>query len=111
MKLTQETHRVSLEENKQYTSDVADKQSYFEPKDEQDVFTVEDVGETIFKKALSDKKTTYLMGLNIIAEATTHEEEIRIEQTLNNLDTKVLIPIIAAIVTLINQERLKQKQN
>nr|WAE43520.1 MAG: hypothetical protein [Microviridae sp.] len=85
-------------------------ESSFEPQDKQDFYKVEEIDGTIFKKAESDLRTVYLLGENIIADAQTEKERKEIEKGLKTMNTRLLVPLVAAIIQLIQKtETYNQK--
>lgn len=66
-------------------------------------FKIKKLGKTIFTKAKNQKQTVYLLGQNVIAEAKTPWEEIKLDFKLQHVDTKTLIPIISAMILELNK--------
>ena len=91
------------------TEDTELSESITEQLDKEHYSSVEDIGESIFKVAISEKRRTYLLGNNIIAMESDPKEQIKIEKELSKLNTKLLIPVIAVVIRLINSQKTTQE--
>lgn len=82
--------------------------NHIEQQDKNEYYKVEDIGNSIFRKATSDTKTAFLLGNAIIAEAYNEKEKKRLEVSLAKMDTKLLVPLIAAVINIMKiEENLK----
>lgn len=86
-----------------------------EQQDNNYFYKVEELKGTIFRKAISDNETLYLLGDSIIAKLETNQEKevTKTESELKELNTRLLVPFIAAVVEKVTKhmELLKtQKQ-
>nr|WAE43952.1 MAG: hypothetical protein [Microviridae sp.] len=79
-------------------------------------YKIQEIGESIFKTAENEKEVIFLMGNNIINRIEKEEyskyekwaEKRKIKRELNKLQTKLLIPIIAAMIETVLNERRKK---
>jgi len=78
-------------------------------------YKIEDIGESIFKKAENEEEIIFLMGNNVIQKIYKEKiwnwyEAYKTEKTLKALNTRLMIPIIAAMVETVLNERKKEKK-
>lgn len=63
-----------------------------------DYYEVKEIGDTLFRKAVSTANTVFLLGNHVIAKTTTAEEEAKIEEELATSYSGTMIPIISVVV-------------
>lgn len=87
-------------------------EDFIETLDKNEFHEVKQLGESIFYKATSEKRIIYLMGNTIVFDVNP-EDTITIKKTdkyLTDLNTRLLIPIFAAVVDTIEKQKQLIKQ-